>query len=58
MCIYNVHCICVYTMFTMIRVFMKENFLCLQNLLDNFNPGLRQLVSSGRAYQKSLQGRH
>ncbi len=31
-------------------------FLYFQNILENFNPGLRQLVSSGRALQKALHG--
>lgn len=30
----------------------------LQNILDKFNPGARQLINAGKAYLKALHGKH
>lgn len=36
----------------------QTRFLCfwLQNILDKFNPGARQLINAGKAYLKALHG--
>lgn len=36
----------------------KKNYFLfpLQNILDKFNPGARQLISAGKAYLKALHG--
>lgn len=31
-------------------------FFFLQNILEKFNPGARQLISAGKAYLKALHG--
>jgi hypothetical protein len=31
-------------------------FSVLQNILDKFNPGARQLINAGKAYLKALHG--
>jgi len=37
--------------------FIKDAFfLFLQNILDKFNPGARQLINAGKAYLKALHG--
>lgn len=32
------------------------DFSLLQNILDKFNPGARQLINAGKAYLKALHG--
>jgi len=39
---------------------MIKNYLIkisLQNILEKFNPGARQLISAGKAYLKALHGK-
>jgi len=31
-------------------------YFLLQNILDKFNPGARQLINAGKAYLKALHG--
>lgn len=33
-----------------------DSFNLLQNILDKFNPGARQLINAGKAYLKALHG--
>lgn len=30
----------------------------LQNILERFNPGARQLIAAGKSYLKALHGKH
>lgn len=33
-------------------------FFLLQNILDKFNPGARQMITAGKAYLKALHGKY